>query len=266
MMIKTLNSENAPNNSPDAGRSLSDSNQFAPINEEEKSKLFRLLGRKFIFICFLGVVLAFIGVLINSYIFPSLLFIVLILILSYTVLQIIKCWKISRDIREGRKQIVVARVEEKGTTNNYHTGNNGRYIRSDPKYWKYWMRFNGVKFELNGIGPHVYLEVGDLAELHIAPHSKSVVRDPIAAKPKNNLIPSQTNYPVLYQFPDGNTTNSNNLPMYLNKNNQSAGPYSAEQVLALLNSGQLSPFDMAIRHGEQQWQPLNVYFVVRQNQ
>ena len=265
-MIKTLNSENAPNNSPDAGRSLNDSNQFAPINEEEKSKLFRLLGRKFIFICFLGVVLAFIGVLINSYIFPSLLFIVLILILSYTVWQIVKCWKISRDIRDGRKQIVVARVEEKAYLSNPRRSEYGRGIISHDPNPTCWMRFNGVKFKLNGTGPYFELEVGDLAELHIAPHSKSVVRDPVAEKPKNNPIPSQTNYPILYQFPDGNTTNSNNLPMYLNKNNQSAGPYSAEQVLALLNSGQLSPLDMAIRHGEQQWQPLNVYFAVRQNQ
>lgn len=36
--------------------------------------------------------------------------------------------------------------------------------------------------------------------------------------------------------------------------------------MILLNSGQLSPFDMAIKQGETQWQPLNMYFAVKQNQ
>ena len=86
-----------------------------------------------------------------------------------------------------------------------------------------------------------------------------------AGKPKQNQFAATAfNQTVLYQFPSN--LGSNNLPMYLSKNNQQSGPFSPEQVLNLLNSGQISPFDMAIRQGDPQWQPLNMYFMVKQNQ
>ena len=87
-----------------------------------------------------------------------------------------------------------------------------------------------------------------------------------AGKPKNNqLIPNQVNYSLLCELPN-NYNGVINLPMYISKNNQQSGHYPPEQILAWLNSGQMSPFDMAIRQGEGQWQPLNMYFTARQNQ
>ncbi|CAN5382182.1 hypothetical protein BH10ACI1_BH10ACI1_12340 [soil metagenome] len=81
-----------------------------------------------------------------------------------------------------------------------------------------------------------------------------------SGQPKNNFIPNQPNYPAVYEMPVGVVA----LPMYINKNNQQLGPYSPEQVLSMLNSGQLSAFDMAIRQGDSQWQPLSSYFIARQ--
>ncbi len=84
-----------------------------------------------------------------------------------------------------------------------------------------------------------------------------------SGKPKpNQFAATAFNQTVLYQFP--NNGGSNNLPMYLSKNNQQSGPIPAEQVLNLLNSGQVSPFDMAIKQGDTQWQPLSMYFAVKQ--
>lgn len=48
--------------------------------------------------------------------------------------------------------------------------------------------------------------------------------------------------------------------IYIFKNNQQSGPYEEHVVLDQLKSGVLSPDDMAVRHGESQWQPLRTLF------
>jgi hypothetical protein len=48
--------------------------------------------------------------------------------------------------------------------------------------------------------------------------------------------------------------------IYIFKNNQQSGPYEEHVVLDQLKSGVLSPDDMAVRHGESQWQPLRAIF------
>ncbi len=78
-------------------------------------------------------------------------------------------------------------------------------------------------------------------------------------KPIN--APHQIGFVPQFQMPP----NSNNLPMYISKNNQQLGPYPPEQVLTMLNSGMIAPFDLAIKHAGEQWMPLNVYFTAKQN-
>jgi len=46
------------------------------------------------------------------------------------------------------------------------------------------------------------------------------------------------------------------MQMYVSRNNQQLGPFEEARVLAMLGSGELSTNDLAIRHGEQNWQPL----------
>lgn len=46
------------------------------------------------------------------------------------------------------------------------------------------------------------------------------------------------------------------MQMYVSRNNQQLGPFEEAKVLAMLGSGELSTTDLAIRQGEQQWQPL----------
>ncbi len=86
---------------------------------------------------------------------------------------------------------------------------------------------------------------------------------------QNKPVPLNLNHPnspaAFYQFQNDGGTGRNNLPMYLFKNNQQAGPFPPNDVLGWLNSGQLSPEDMAIRQGEQQWQPLRTYFSPNSN-
>jgi hypothetical protein len=48
--------------------------------------------------------------------------------------------------------------------------------------------------------------------------------------------------------------------IYIYKNNQQSGPYEEHVVLDQLRSGLLKPEDMAIRHGDEQWQPLRTMF------
>jgi len=50
------------------------------------------------------------------------------------------------------------------------------------------------------------------------------------------------------------------MPIYIYKNNQQSGPYEEHLVLDQLRSGMLSPDDLAVRHGESQWQPLRLMF------
>lgn len=50
------------------------------------------------------------------------------------------------------------------------------------------------------------------------------------------------------------------MTIYINKNNQQTGPFEESKVLEMLQSGELSPDDSAIRHGENEWQKLSVYF------
>ena len=81
---------------------------------------------------------------------------------------------------------------------------------------------------------------------------------------KNNPAPANFVYSNsqagFYQFQNDGGTGLNNLPMYLFKNNQQSGPFAPQDVLGWLNSGQLSPEDVAVRQGEQQWQPLKIHF------
>jgi hypothetical protein len=48
--------------------------------------------------------------------------------------------------------------------------------------------------------------------------------------------------------------------IYIYKNNQQSGPYEERLVLDQLKSGVLAPEDLAVRHGESQWQPLGNMF------
>jgi hypothetical protein len=50
------------------------------------------------------------------------------------------------------------------------------------------------------------------------------------------------------------------MSIYINKNNQQSGPFDEAQILEMLNSGQLSPNDFAIRQGGSQWQKLSEMF------
>lgn len=48
------------------------------------------------------------------------------------------------------------------------------------------------------------------------------------------------------------------MKIYIDKNNQQSGPFEEAQVLEMVGIGLYSPDDLAIRHGENQWQPLKV--------
>lgn len=50
------------------------------------------------------------------------------------------------------------------------------------------------------------------------------------------------------------------MSIYINKNNQQSGPFEETKVLEMLRSEQLSPNDLAIRHGEKEWQKLDAMF------
>jgi len=50
------------------------------------------------------------------------------------------------------------------------------------------------------------------------------------------------------------------MSIYISKNNQQSGPFDESKVLEMLNSGQLSPGDFAIRQGGSQWQKLGEMF------
>ncbi len=50
------------------------------------------------------------------------------------------------------------------------------------------------------------------------------------------------------------------MQIYITKNNQQFGPFEEEKVLEMLGSGQLSREDMAIRHGDKDWQKLGGLF------
>lgn len=50
------------------------------------------------------------------------------------------------------------------------------------------------------------------------------------------------------------------MSIYINRNNQQMGPFEEAKVLEMLKSGQLSPNDLAIRHGASNWQKLGDFF------
>lgn len=50
------------------------------------------------------------------------------------------------------------------------------------------------------------------------------------------------------------------MSIYINKNNQQSGPYEDQIVIDQLRSGQLSPDDMAVKHGGTNWQRLGEMF------
>ena len=50
------------------------------------------------------------------------------------------------------------------------------------------------------------------------------------------------------------------MSIYISKNNQQHGPFEESKVLEMLNNGQLSPDDLAVRQGGSQWQKLSELF------
>jgi hypothetical protein len=50
------------------------------------------------------------------------------------------------------------------------------------------------------------------------------------------------------------------MSIYIYKNNQQSGPFEEAKVLEMLKSGQLSPNDLAVRKGGQDWQKLDSLF------
>lgn len=46
------------------------------------------------------------------------------------------------------------------------------------------------------------------------------------------------------------------MQIYVSRNNQQIGPFEESKILEMLGNGGLSTNDLAIRRGEQQWQPL----------
>ena len=50
------------------------------------------------------------------------------------------------------------------------------------------------------------------------------------------------------------------MTIYISKNNQQLGPFEELKVLEMLRRGELSRDDLAIRHGENEWQKLGVFF------
>lgn len=50
------------------------------------------------------------------------------------------------------------------------------------------------------------------------------------------------------------------MQVYVTRNNQQLGPFEDAKVVEMLAKGELSSNDMAIRHGEQQWQPLGAMY------
>ena len=50
------------------------------------------------------------------------------------------------------------------------------------------------------------------------------------------------------------------MQIYILKNNQQFGPFAAAKILEMLHSGRLSPNDLAVAHGGNQWQPLSALF------
>jgi hypothetical protein len=50
------------------------------------------------------------------------------------------------------------------------------------------------------------------------------------------------------------------MSIYISKNNQQTGPFDESKVLEMLDNGQLSPDDFAVRQGGSQWQKLGEMF------
>lgn len=50
------------------------------------------------------------------------------------------------------------------------------------------------------------------------------------------------------------------MQVYITRNNQQLGPFEEAKVVEMLAKGELVTTDMAIRHGEQQWQPLSAMY------
>ena len=50
------------------------------------------------------------------------------------------------------------------------------------------------------------------------------------------------------------------MQIYISKNNQQLGPFEESRVLEMINAGELSANDLAIRQGDTEWQKLGNYF------
>ncbi len=56
------------------------------------------------------------------------------------------------------------------------------------------------------------------------------------------------------------------MQIYISKNNQQLGPFEEADVLRMLKDGEFSPSDLAIRHGESEWQKLSYFYPTIENQ
>lgn len=157
------------------------SSQFAPINEQEKTqrvwrRLLTLVSSVFFGLITVSILLlVFIDYKI-SYIPTFIWELYIIIFIGWNILFVItwsmisKYRKLSKDMKEGRKQIVVAPIDATRTDKHRRRRElpNGIVIRGKNSYSHYaWI--NGKKVRLL---EYAGFEEGDLAEIHIAPRSK----------------------------------------------------------------------------------------------
>lgn len=185
-MINKLTLDGDPNKAVDTGLRMNNADKFIPLSAEEKSKLLSLRVNKLLvslaFVLQTFILLAFFyyelmsntyGEVERVYYKLNIVFLLPMLIILCIPLGIIsfmlnKYRKLSKDAKEGIKQVIVAPVEAK---------KNSRAKVFFSSYY-YYLWFNKRKIVLEGWQYHQY-EVGDLAELHIAPHSNIVFGDSI---------------------------------------------------------------------------------------
>lgn len=185
-MMEKLNSEGVPNKALNARQTINDSNRFVPLNEEEKSKLVRMRIYKFIFSLFFGLITlgAVVFVLIDyKFAFIGLywkevksLLIFWTIPLGITLIMLYKYRKLSKDIKEGRKQIIVARIEKKEHSISNRDINDIQFAKYIPTHY-YYIWINGRKLTYLDSSQYHRFKVGDLAELHVGPHSKRILSD-----------------------------------------------------------------------------------------
>lgn len=184
--MEKQNSDNVANIPLNASRTINISDRFAPLNEAERSKLVRMRLYKSIFSLFFGLIT--LGAVVFALLDYKFRFIGLedimqgMLILwtfplVITLIMLYKYRKLSKDIKEGRKQIIVAPIEKKEHRISNKGINDPIQISNYEGTHYYYIWINGRKItSLDSLQFHRF-EVGDLAELHIGPHSKRILGD-----------------------------------------------------------------------------------------